>query len=377
MSRLHTLLFFLVASVMSLGSQAELFANPLNADLGVHRLSVESLGAQDKKRIDLDYVYLQLAWSLYNYPRISKFQVNEARPTELSVTFQGRHRKLPVVELRHPAQRNKTRKLVVMSSGLFASEWDDLNSAKWFFDQGYDVLKLPTGLNESFVRAFPWVSPGDLRAEAEIIKLSITAYSAKYELDPGTFEVVGFGSSYGASVMLKLAERFPDFFDRVIATGPVYDFAYSVTVFDSLMKAKPQINALDDAEKGRRFLMSKSPQLIASEEYETYAKFKIAEFMLKKVRLYCWIQSAPKDQKNCLLLESFAELMEYMNLKMPADRLAPTQNPRVYVLTTLNDPLNRAVVPVGRTRALEKGGHFGFLGTDTERQFILNALQAR
>jgi pimeloyl-ACP methyl ester carboxylesterase len=355
-----------------------------NARIGINHVNLNEVPVADRVRLDVKNLYIQMAWSLYNYPRLSQTEITEAKALPLEMNISGRNRTLPTVELRHSG--NTSRPLLVMSAGLFASEWEDLKAAKSFYDIGYDVLKVPTGLSESFVKTFPWIEPGDLAIEAEILIQSVNSYRAKYGIESSGHRVVAYGSSYGGSVVLKAAERQPNFFSRVVSLGPIYDFMYSAQVFDGLMKSAPRGSTLLDGrdavveiEQGVGFLMSKDPQTLDSEAYDSYARKKMADVMIDKLVIYCRSRfrgEAPASK--CDKVRSFGDLQKFTGVKPPMNsQLQPSQNPRLFVLATANDPLNQNPLPIGHTFVLEKGGHFGFLGTTLESRFLKDLLSSQ
>jgi len=348
------------------------------ARLGINQVNLNEVPVKDRARLDVKNLYIQMAWSLYNYPRLSQTEITEAKPLALDMNISGRNRTLPTVELRHSG--NASRPLLIMSAGLFASEWEDLKAAKMFYDIGYDVLKVPTGLSESFVKTFPWIEPGDLAIEAEILIQSVISYRAKYGIEASGHRVVAYGASYGGSVVLKAAERQPNFFSRVVAVGPVYDFMFSAQVFDDLMKSAQRAStllegggdAVAEVEQGVTFWISKDPQALDTEAYDAYARKKMADVMIDKLVVYCRSRLRGETAaEKCTKVRSFADLQKFTGAKPPANSvLQPSQNPRLFVLATANDPLNQNPVPIGHTFVLEKGGHFGFLGTTLEARFL-------
>lgn len=382
---------FLWSLFLLSASFVELKAEPV-PQMGLSRLSIRSLSDQDRTRIDLNQVYLQMAWATAQYRDVSKYQVPEAKATHLFVDFKGQRRKLPVVELRH-AESSEERRLVVMASGLFASEWQDLRRAKWFYDLGYDVLKLPTSFSESFLNAFPFVDAGDLDTEAQILVQSVAAYRAKYGIEVQGHHVIAFGTSYGASLVLKAAEQTPkQVFEKIIALGPIYDFAHAMKVFDAVMALTPKTLSEIDPVKGTQFLMSEDPQPLAKNEgFEEFARNEIAKSLLKRMRLFCVVKHRRSDaeSKKCIEIQSFSLLLEHMKVRPLTAKLSPSKDPRVFVLTTETDPYNADLVnpveqtkskakplAIGHTEVLEKGGHMGFAGSEVEERFLIQVLNA-
>lgn len=352
--------------------------------MGITRIPMSSLSARDQANIDIDFVYLQMAWTWAQIPDISKYQVTEAKATFLNVEFRGVRRRLDVVELRHPDENQKKRQLVVMVSGLFASEWQDLRRAKWFYDRGYDVLKIPTAFSESYLKAFPYIEPGDLSIEAQILAESVKAYRVKYGLEVQGSDVIAFGTSYGASVVLKAAEQNPhQVFSRVIALSPVYDFSQAMQVFDRVMESSANDTEVDPA-RATQFLMSRDPQVMAfNSSFEPFSRNEIVKALLKKMRLYCVVRYEKDDANRlqCDQINSFRKLLDHMKIKPLTGKLLSSNDKRVYVLTTENDPFNADVngtksilVAIGHTVMLPKGGHFGFVSSDFEQNFIQEAL---
>lgn len=377
------------------------FAEGPTIPMGVSRIPLSSLSEDDKARLDLGAVYLQTIWAWVHYGDTSRYQVPEAVEAQLSVEFNRRRRSLAVVELRHSKKGSKSepRRLVVMVSGLFASEWQDLRRAEWFYDLGYDVLKVPTAFSGSFLSAFPDVVPGDLDTEAKILAQTIAAYRAKYGIEVQGHHVTLHGTSYGASVVLKAAEIFnrspQEDFQKVIALSPIYDFSYAMQIFDEVMAAGDSKAGMNfDPNYATQFLLSADPQTMAKKEgFEDFAKVELAKTMLQKMRGYCLIKYENNNdaaKKKCREINTFSALLAHMQIKPLASKLTSREDKRVFVLTTLTDPFNAPseagplhteskrnwLLAIGHTLVLERGGHIGFFGCEVEQGFIKRALSA-